>query len=59
MQRGRLAAAGSWEQVLKPAVLEEIYDVQIRTLASPTAVLPGQVVRPVFDVQLPDSTLAR
>jgi len=55
LDEGKLVAAGSWDDVLQPALLEPVYDVRIRRLMTD----PEQNARPVFDVRLPDSHTRR
>ena len=50
---GRMIAQGEWASVLRAEVLEPIYDVRIRTLAT-ESVETGELPRPVFDVRLRD-----
>ncbi len=49
---GRMIAHGPWHEVLRPDVLEPIYDVRIRDLNADVAET-GPTSRPVFDVRLP------
>jgi iron complex transport system ATP-binding protein len=52
---GRLAAAGTWREVLRPEVLEPAYGVRLRVLAHGGAQGPGisGEARPIFDVAAP------
>lgn len=60
MDRGRLVAGGPWQEVLRPEVLEPVYDVRLRPVAGadPPDTQTGQA-RPVFDVQLPDEPICQ
>jgi len=51
MQRGKLVASGTWNEVLRPDVLEPVYRVSLTAVAS-----PGNAGRPVF-VAEPAGTL--
>jgi iron complex transport system ATP-binding protein len=46
MHEGRLVASGSWQEVLRPSVLEPVYRVRLRPLAD------SQEDRPVFVAEL-------
>lgn len=46
MHEGRLVAKGPWEQVLRPEILEPVYQVKLTSLSS------GEHQRPIFDVSL-------
>lgn len=56
MNEGRLAAAGSWDQVLRPAVLEPVYGVKIEEMQGRrdlgTEGRSEDMIRPVFDARL-------
>ena len=51
LHEGRLAASGSWQQVLDPVVLEPVYGVALQTVAAQ----PGR--RPLFIVD-PEDTMS-
>lgn len=51
MERGRLAASGDWNAVLRPEVLEPVYGVKLQSVAATRG--GDGVVRPVLDVELP------
>lgn len=59
MDRGRIAAAGPWSQVMRSAVLEPVYQVRLVELAGSVDAAKEQDQRPVFDTHLPEQPTER